>query len=639
VATAIVAWRDAAHAKAREQARSDVRRVRHLADEARFYATGIDPPGEAAPYFDAGRGEESALSALILADKWGPSVEKLPLAGEHDSLRTELADLCLLVAQLRLTAGVQQGPREFVSRITPLLDRADALRGRPTRGSMALRAQLYRLTRQSDEANLAQLAAEDPATPVTATDHFLDGERIRLGTTGDELGIPMLRDAGQRKRKSSAIQSAIERYRAALKIDPSHYWSRLQLGRCYLAEGRGPEAIESLATCIALRPDAAWGYTARGLALATLGRFDEARQDLDQALKLDAQCIPARLNRGAVALLRNQLDEASADFDTIVDSTGKQPVEALFYRGQVSIRRGDVAGATATLQQVTRERPQFVPAYVLLAQAQLLGGRTADALATLDGMIAMTRRRSSADDDARATRGHLLRLLAAQLPADRQRMALETALTELAAAARTDQASAQTLNDLGAVLHQLRRFDEAIEAFSRAIALSPADPQAHVNRGWTFEAAGKLAEATADFDASRRLAPDNAEAIVGLGYLLASTAKIADAQTYASLALLEGSNDYLILHNVACIYGRLSALDAPRRVEHEDTALLILGKAMELWRSSRSGSGSGRPSEPDLIRSETAFPAGMRSRDSFKALLESSQGRACATNARVADSL
>jgi hypothetical protein len=82
--------------------------------------------------------------------------------------------------------------------------------------------------------------------------------------------------------------------------------------------------------------------------------------------------------RGSTAaplrLLRNQLDEASADFDTIVDSTGKS-VEALFYVG-----RSRYAGETwqVRLRRATghsRAARQFVPAYVLLAQAQLLGGQ------------------------------------------------------------------------------------------------------------------------------------------------------------------------------------------------------------------------------------------------------------------------
>ena len=38
-----------------------------------------------------------------------------------------------------------------------------------------------------------------------------------------------------------------------LRLDPEHFWSRFQLGRCYLSLGRVPEAVETLGACVALR--------------------------------------------------------------------------------------------------------------------------------------------------------------------------------------------------------------------------------------------------------------------------------------------------------------------------------------------------------------------------------------------------
>src|SRR5205814_2752921 len=102
------------------------------------------------------------------------------------------------------------------------------------------------------------------------------------------------------------LERAVQSYEEALALDPAHFWSRFQLGRCYLALGRGSAAVEALGACVVLRPDSPWGYSARGLALALQRRYDEALHDLNRAS--DRGFRPAQLNRGVVHWLRRQPD-------------------------------------------------------------------------------------------------------------------------------------------------------------------------------------------------------------------------------------------------------------------------------------------------------------------------------------------
>ena len=86
------------------------------------------------------------------------------------------------------------------------------------------------------------------------------------------------------------------------------------------------------------------------------------------------------------------------------------------------------------------------------------------------------------------------------------------------------------------------------------------------------------------------------------------------------MALLWAENDYRIIHNVACIYGQLSATDPARQRQHEDIAIALLDRAMEFSRSSWSSL-----SEADLIAAETvAFPPALRKRAEFQQLLSMS---------------
>ena len=64
----------------------------------------------------------------------------------------------------------------------------------------------------------------------------------------------------------------------------------------------------------------------------------------------------------------------------------------------------------------------------------------------------------------------------------------------------------------------------------------------------------------------------------GLG-LRGCAAKLpAEAQREADLALLRGANDYLILHNVACIYAALSQTGGRQTPAQQDAAIALLAR-------------------------------------------------------------
>ena len=84
----------------------------------------------------------------------------------------------------------------------------------------------------------------------------------------------------------------------------------------------------------------------------------------------------------------------------------------------------------------------------------------------------------------------------------------------------------------------------------------------------------------------------------------------------ASLTLVHGADDYLAVHNVACIYAELSRADSGRATEHLDVAMRLLRRAVELW-----GGGTAGPDEIELICGEPAFPAALHHRPDFQKLI------------------
>jgi tetratricopeptide (TPR) repeat protein/tRNA A-37 threonylcarbamoyl transferase component Bud32 len=610
--------------RAREVAAGDVRAVRKLADEARFYAVSTDPPGERAPYFDPTRADRAGNSALTLAaQRWGADLARLPVSDLRDPLRNELAEVCILLAQSRLH-GSGGDAAAMTSDAAALLDRGEALAGQTHRGAHRLRAEIARIQNQPDVAAREQQAADSPTIPPDANDLFLQGEHERRGIVASADGTILISDAAAQTQRTRAIERAMNYYRAALRKDPGHYWSRLQLGRCYLALGRGPEAVEALDACIALRPQSPWGYSTRGLALGLLRRFDEANQDLERALQLDPSCLPARLNRAMTLVLQGNDTAAAVELDAML-ATPHPPPEAAYYRGQMLLAAGDASNAIAVLDRADADANAFPLTHVLRAKAYLLLGQNDAAIREADAVVAAS---ASASRQA-SQRGHVLRLLAAQLPAAGQKSALQLAEQALTSATRQPDAPAIAFADLGAVLHLQGRSLAALDAFARAIELSPTDPQPRINRGWVLDALDRAADAETDFAAAIKLVPHDPEALAGLGYVFARRGRAAEARERASMALLWSGNDYRIVHNVACIYGVLSAADPAQQRQYEDMTIALLERAME---SSRNSWGS--VSETDLIAGETlAFPPALRQRAEFKHFLSSARERAAAAPA------
>ncbi len=612
------AEREAANLAARQKAGQDLQAFRRLANETQLYAAFQDPGAEHMPYYDPEKGATTAREALAVVGPYGPRLEQFPLAEDRAAFAAELYDLLLLVTYTTgRRAGATGVAGETVGKeMLALLDRAEPLRP-TTVGYHRLRGAAYQLLGDRDRAATEEHRAGDPNTPTRAVDHFLTAERYR--TQHDPREEDQGKPAGQSAARKRLIQ-AIEYYRKALALEQGHFWSHFQLGQCYLALGQGDLAVEALGACVALRPKLPWGYTLRGLVLGLQKRYPEALADLNEAVRLDPTLRPARLNRGVVHWLHKQYDAALADFATVLAEPAEQRLlEAAFYRGRLHLERGDVDRALADFSLAVSEKRGPRAAYLRRAVIYFAQGDLDKGLADVESYLT----RGGAFDPKSAAgheaRGRQLRLLAAELPGAARKTLRLLAQAELKQAVALGGRNPGLFDQLGLVSQDLNQLPQSAEAYGQAIALSPKEARLRVKRGAVLVDLDRYDEALADFTAALKLEPTHAEAHAWLGYVEACQGKApAEASRRALEATLHGSGDYLVLHNVACVYGKLSEKAPKRAREYEDLALACLYREVELWRRERKG-----PDPIPLIRGDSAFPQGLRERPEFKKLIES----------------
>ncbi|HJT77073.1 MAG TPA: tetratricopeptide repeat protein, partial [Gemmataceae bacterium] len=294
------------------------------------------------------------------------------------------------------------------------------------------------------EAAAADQASVRNTPPAMAIDHYLRGLAAR--------------DA---KDKAEAVKQL----EAALRLEPTHYWSLKVLGNCLvnLSERREDYAAAAVAFtgCILRRPEDPLPYQARSVAYARLGRYEEALADASRSIELKPDFADAWNSRGIAYECLCQYDRAAADFAKAI---GLKPEETQFW-----VNRGV---AYEGLRQYDRAAADFARA-IELKPNEALPWRNRGRLYS--------------------TRGQY-----------------EKALADFSRAIDLKPDDAAAWYDRGNAYKDWRRYDRAVADYSRAIELKPDETALWVNRGVAYDYLRQYAKAVADFSRAIELKPEDA---------------------------------------------------------------------------------------------------------------------------------
>lgn len=136
----------------------------------------------------------------------------------------------------------------------------------------------------------------------------------------------------------------------------------------------------------------------------------------------------------------------------------------------------------------------------------------------------------------------------------------------------------EILNNRGVTYDDLRRYDKALADYNRALEVRPDYAEALNNRGITYDDLGRYDEALADYNRALELKPDYPEALNNRGLTHLRLGRCDEALADLSRALQLKPDDPQSLYNMACLFSLM---------QRPEDATAYLEKAIALdqkWR-------------------------------------------------------
>src|SRR4029077_9701523 len=279
------------------------------------------------------------------------------------------------------------------------------------------------------------------------------------------------------------------------------------------------------------------------------GNLPGASDEVEQALAVDPKSSRAHLTMAYVYLLRKDPSRVGSELKTAADLAPLRSDERIRY-AEFESATGAVDEAKASVQKITGQAPDYLPAWRLLAQITLTEKKYDESLALLENIfsrdpdspearmlqsevwlakgdtgkaIAVLDRLNSAYPNNAAIKYHLAR---AYLQSEN--LAQATAALQQAITANPDYAEAILL--LGELNLRSGKAQNVVAATEDLRRKHPDLPQARLLLANAYQALGRLDDAAALFCEQIKTAPQSPEAYFFLGLILRQQEKADEAR-------------------------------------------------------------------------------------------------------------
>jgi len=370
------------------------------------------------------------------------------------------------------------------------------------------------------------------------------------------------------------VDRAIFAYREAIKHDSKAFYAYNNLGNALLGQKKIDKAIAAYQKSIELdNPNADIPHIGLGNALQDIGKLDEALDAYQKAIRIDPNNPGSYVGKGNALSLQNKLDEAITAYQKALSLPDRDSLPASAHAlalrglGNVLERQNKLDEAIASYQEAVKLSPRFVGAYVSLGAALASQNKLDEAIAVYRKAIELEPKEAVIYNNL----GNIFR--------DQQNKPDE-AITVYRKAIKFDPKLANAYNGLGNALWDKQQWDDAINAYHKALSLpdtkgSPttAHTAAHNGLGNALSSQNKLDEAIVAYKKAIELDPKYATPHNGLGNALSSQNKLDEA-IVAYKKAIELDPKSALSHN-----GLGNALSSQNKL---DEAIAAYKKAIEL---------------------------------------------------------
>lgn len=366
---------------------------------------------------------------------------------------------------------------------------------------------IVRQTRQFFNLHQARIGGEIVCTDTACTP---EGMQLRLRIIRNSADIIALPTVGKRDQRGYFTDAAIailavldpfvaaaaEADRAPLRAatlaqrlvrqnHPDAKWAQNLLGNLATNDSDYARAVEAYRAALDLDPDFAIAQANLGRALRQMGDLGAAEAAYDGLAKNNAQSAILFEGRGELMLARGEPDAAIALLEQAARADPTSP--HYFARiGQIE----DARGQSSAAQDWYRRALQIDPAYPLAVEPVFMTLVGAGNFSDGEALLGAAARFRASDPDIQALHGVALSLLG-------QRAEALNAFDRALAISPDDF---DLLYQSAGILQELDRYPEAIVRFERAIALKPYDAAARFAKGSALLLTGDNVAARADLE-------------------------------------------------------------------------------------------------------------------------------------------
>jgi tetratricopeptide (TPR) repeat protein len=308
--------------------------------------------------------------------------------------------------------------------------------------------------------------------------------------------------------------TAFSNYASVLAADPDQVLARYNRAVAAWLSGELDIALQDARHITTLYPDAAWSLNLRGNIYYQLGNYQEALADFARAHGIDPDLSVPLFNQALTLYRMEDYETALSLIAFALEREENDPV-LHYWQGAAYQALGDSAQAEPAYDQAIRLNPDYVDAYLGRASLYLEAGAYVQALADAEEVVSIDPEQGYAyqiigtallmqnsfeeAEDAYTTAIELgqegVEVYAGRGWA-RQRQGINvTAVRDYEQALALDPDDALLAYRMGFALYDTYRFEEALEAFEKAIAGGIDSPEAQIALAVALDANLKREEA------------------------------------------------------------------------------------------------------------------------------------------------